>query len=284
MNEVFVAGASSQIGRFLLPQLIESGYRVTAVSRRMPTEASPAHWLQADIAHQRLNELVNAETVVVLAPLGVLVDALSHGHMPRVRRLVAFSSTGAFTKRSSTDRRDQIAAERLLEAESAFRRQCDAHSIASTLFRPTMIYDGISDKNVALIAGFIRRFGFFPLIGTAGGLRQPVHAADLAQACCLALENELTFGKTYNLGGRDVLSYRDMVTQIFFALGRKPHFVPVPQALLKAGLTCARYLPKYRYLNASMAERMSQDMVFDWSAATRDFGYNPRGFSPAFGS
>ncbi|HET8551275.1 MAG TPA: NAD-dependent epimerase/dehydratase family protein [Gammaproteobacteria bacterium] len=283
MSDVLVAGASSQIGRFLLPQLRERGYSVTAVSRRASVELPPVRCLQADITHQRLEEAAIAETVVSLAPLGVIVEALTHDHLPRIQRLVAFSSTGALTKRSSTDPREQAAAARLLEAEAAFRRQCDARSIAWTLFRPTMIYDGTNDKNVALIARFISRFGIFPLVGEAAGRRQPVHAADLARACCDVLTNTNTYNQTYNLGGGEVLSYRDMVTRIFLALSKSPRCVRIPPLLLRAALATARIMPRYRYLNAAMADRMNQDMVFDLAAAARDFGYRPGPFRLDFG-
>ncbi|HET7307833.1 MAG TPA: NAD-dependent epimerase/dehydratase family protein [Gammaproteobacteria bacterium] len=283
MSNALVVGASSQIGRFLLPQLLERGYTVTAVSRRAPVVRPPVRWLRADLAQQRLEAVAAAEAVVSLAPLGVIVEALAHDHLPRVQRLVAFSSTGALTKQSSTDPREKTAAARLLEAEAAFRRQCDTHSIAWTLFRPTMIYDGIHDKNVALIAGFIRRFGFFPLVGRGAGQRQPVHAADLARACGDVLTNTNTYSRTYNLGGGEVLSYRDMVARIFLALGKKPRCVRIPPSLLRAALATARIVPRYRYLNAAMADRMNQDMAFDLAEAARDFDYRPGPFRLDFG-
>ncbi|HET7569592.1 MAG TPA: NAD(P)H-binding protein [Gammaproteobacteria bacterium] len=283
MSAVLVIGASSQIGRFLLPQLQGYGFEVTAVSRHVPAEAPPARWCQADIAHRRLEEVVAARTVVSLAPLGVTVEVLAQGHLPRVQRLVAFSSTGALTKQSSTDPREKAAAARLLEAEAAFRRQCDARSVAWTLFRPTMIYDGTNDKNVALIARFVSRFGFFPLVGEAGGQRQPVHAADLAQACGAVLTNANTYRRTYNLAGGEVLSYRGMVARIFLALGKKPRCVRIPPSLLGAALATARIVPRYRYLNAAMADRMNQDMAFDLTEAAQDFDYRPRPFRPDFG-
>ncbi len=55
------------------------------------------------------------------------------------------------------------------------------------ILRPTLIYGHGRDKNITEIARFIRRFGFFPLLGKANGLRQPIHVEDVAEACFAAL-------------------------------------------------------------------------------------------------
>ena len=69
---------------------------------------------------------------------------------------------------------------------------------------------------------------FFSLLGQASGLRQPVHAEDLALACIQALDDPVTINKTYNLSGGETLSYREMVEKIFRSLGKTVHFLPLP--------------------------------------------------------
>ena len=66
----------------------------------------------------------------------------------------------------------------------------------------TMIYDGVTDGNIAAIAAFIRRRGWFPVAGPARGLRQPVHAADVAAACLAALEKAPLPQTVYAVSGR----------------------------------------------------------------------------------
>lgn len=280
---ILVTGASSLIAAYLVPQLQTRGDTFILTSRSRPLYLDHHHtlnWIRSDLCGNELESRlpVFITTLIHLAPLPLLrssVEALSKSKLARV---IAFGTTSRVTKAGSTDPGEQ----RMVREQSEMEAWLMAHDAASnlrwTLFRPTMVYDGRRDKNVALIARFIRRFGFFPLVGGASGLRQPVHAADLALACCLALENPATFGKSYNLGGGETLSYRDMVTRIFSELDRKPRFISIPPLLLKAGLELARHLPRYRYLNAAMTTRMSKDMVFDWSEAARDFGYSPRSF------
>ena len=130
----------------------------------------------------------------------------------------------------------------------------------------------------AFIARMIRRWRFFPLVDGGRGLRQPVHADDLAGACLSALRNAATFGREYNLSGGQTLSYRAMVQEVFAGLGRTPRFVPVPGWLLKRLVSSLRILPRYRSLSPDMVDRMSMDLCFGHEQARRDFGYAPRPF------
>ena len=87
------------------------------------------------------------------------------------------------------------------------------------------------DRNVTMIARFIRRFGFFPLVGNGKGYRQPVHADDVAAACLMVLNRPITFNRNYNLSGGQTLTFREMVEAIFLALDKKPRIVSIPLIL-----------------------------------------------------
>ena len=84
---------------------------------------------------------------------------------------------------------DQEIACFLEQGEDALRKWAELNRVQWVILRPTLIYGYGQDKNVSEIARFVRRFGFFPLIGKAQGLRQPVHADDVAEACKAALLN-----------------------------------------------------------------------------------------------
>lgn len=282
---VLVTGASSLVARYLVPLLQPGPRKLVLISRTRPDGLPPsqvAHWVRADLHDARWPAALpgRVEVLVHLAPLPLLQPAIAALGCSHLARVIAFGTTSRLTKVRSSATADQRMVKEQCAAEAWLAQYGAASGVHWTLFRPTMIYDGARDKNIALIARFVRRFGFFPLIGAAAGKRQPVHAADLAQACCLALENEAAFGKTYNLSGGEVLSYREMVDRVFTALGRTPRYIRIPPTLLRAGLGLARVLPSYRYLNTAMADRMNKDMVFDSSDAEQAFGYRPRKFDP----
>jgi len=278
---VVVSGASSRLGHFLLPRLVAAGYQVVALSRQPPpaAESGALRWLRVDLT-QPPATLPGAEAsyLLHLARLPLLPVLLPR--LPRLKRVVAFSSTSVFCKADSPDPAEQALAASLAAAEQALISHCQSQGVIWTLLRPTLIYGCGQDQNVSFIARFIERFGFFPLLGTARGLRQPVHADDLAQACLAVLDCEASYGKAYNLSGGETLSYRAMVTAIFQGLGRKPRWLPLPAPVLQMGFALLRVLPRYRHLSAAMLARMNQDLCFDHRLASRDFGYRPRGFAP----
>lgn len=277
---VIVTGAASQVGRFLLPKLADKGYAVTAVSRSgADKKQHNVDWLRADMSRPDF-AWPDGTALIHLAPLGILLERLDAAGLGAIGRVIAFSSTSVLSKQASGNAVERAMIHQLAAAEAKLQERFTQRGIAWTIFRPTMIYDNRSDKNVMLIRRFIQRFGFFPLIGRASGKRQPVHAEDLAEACCLAFANENTFGRIYNLGGGEVLAYRHMVDRIFSELGKPPRYLPVPAAVFRGGIRLARRLPRFRYLNPEMANRMNQDMAFDGSDAARDFDYRPRRFMP----
>jgi nucleoside-diphosphate-sugar epimerase len=285
---VIVTGASSLVGDFLIPRLLAAGFLVHALSRRPAPERRGAPgltWTRLDVAGPlETARLPEAVSLFHLAPLWLLPPLVPLLAERGLKRLVAFGSTSRFTKEASGDPRERDLARHLAAAEVSLAAACEKAGVAWTLFRPTLIYDGRRDQNVAAMARFARRFGFLPVAGAARGLRQPVHAEDLALACLAALDAPATEGRAYDLTGGSVLSFAEMAEAVLRALGRKPRLVHVPLPALRALLGAASVLPGWRHLRAEMADRMDRDLCFDSSSASRDFGYSPRPFSlPASG-
>jgi len=78
------------------------------------------------------------------------------------------------------------------------------------------------------------------------------------------------------------LTYLDMVKRIFETLGRKPRYVRIPLTAFRLAVKLARLHPRFAHLTPDMALRMEADLVFDHTAATRDFGYRPGMFDPSY--
>ncbi len=216
---------------------------------------------------------------ICVAPIWVLPEYFSLLEAHGARRVVVLSSTSRFTKDDSSDPQEQAIALRLAEAEEQAQAWAQSRGVEWVVLRPTLIYGLGRDKNVSEIARFIRRFGFFPLFGKAHGLRQPVHAADVAGACVAALQMPGRANRAYNISGGETLPYSDMVVRIFAAVGRRPRLLTVPLWFFGLATTAVRLLPRYRHWSVAMAERMNRDLVFDHTDAAGDFGFNPRTFA-----
>jgi len=286
-NRVGVLGATSFVGACLLPLLTEARWQVTAFSRRAVGRLGDrVEWRQLAPSPPAPLPLAREEGVsfwVCVAPIWVLPDYFSLLDAQGARRVVVLSSTSRFTKDDSSDPEEQAIALRLTDAEARVREWAESREVEWVILRPTLIYGLGRDKNIAEIARFIRRSGFFPVFGKANGLRQPIHAEDVAGACLAALHAPCAANRAYNISGGETLSYRDMVARVFATLGRPPRLLPVPLAAFRVAVALLRRLPRYRQWSAAMAERMSRDLVFDHAEAARDLGFKPRGFVLAAG-
>jgi nucleoside-diphosphate-sugar epimerase len=289
---VIVTGASGLVGQYLLPLLVQRGFAVRAVSRQPRKPATvgaegTARWVKLDLdgpwaedrrAEARGGPFGSADAFVHAAPIWLLPAWLPAAAEAGVNRLVAFSSTSRFTKQGSSSPGERETARRLTEAEGAVERTCRERRIRWTILRPTLVYGGARDQNVSAIARFVRRFGFFPVAGEGLGKRQPVHAADLAGAALAVLDKPEAFDRAYETPGGETLTYGEMVSRIARGVGRAPRLVHLPPPLLRGALAVASRLPGLGHATPDMADRMNEDLVFDGTAAHRDFGYDPRPF------
>ncbi len=283
-----VLGATSLVGECLLPLLSKTGWPVTAFSRRATERvAGDIEWRRLNAANFSRSAAGSAspqrsEQPIPLwlcaAPVWTLVDYLDFLAACGARRIVALSSTSRFTKDQSSDSAEQVIARKLASAEDHFRAWAEKAEVEWVVLRPTLIYGRGRDKNICEIARFIRRFGFFPLLGPARGLRQPLHVEDLAVSCLAAVTAPDAANRAYDLSGGETLPYREMVRRIFVAMGRRPRLLTVPPGVLRIGVTFMRQLPRSRHWSPAMAERMNRDLVFDHVDAVRDLAFAPRPF------
>ena len=233
-------------------------------------------WAHADLASSNSFTCPPADVLIHTAPIWLLPTRLFRFAEGGVRRVIAFSSTSIVGKQDSTSVAEQATIQSLVTAEDRLRRIADEIGLRLTLLRPTMIYGMGFDRNITRMARMIRNFGFLPICNPANGLRQPVQARDLAEAALAVWENPKTFGKTYNLAGNEVLTYREMVERLFIHLGMKPRLVSLPflPQFLDFLIAC---LP-FAHINGDVARRMNRDLSFDNAPAHEDFGYSPHGF------
>lgn len=259
-------------------RLLMAGERPLALSRQLHVE-DDVDWVQGDLAQPSL-DLPAAENMFCTVDVKLLAAALPRLATPSLRRVVAFTSTSIITKAAS-----EIASERddmrhLAEAEQRLVAVCERIGVEWTILRPTLVYDEGRDANVTRLAGVIRRFGVVPVFGDGSGLRQPVHAEDLAMGALAAMAAPAAANKVYVLAGGEVLSYREMVGRIFDGLQMPRRTIPAPPWVWRAAFRAMK--PLFPGANVAMGARMLQNMNFDTSAAQADFGWNPRPFRPRF--
>lgn len=278
-----VIGATSFVGRCLLP-LVQSSYKVVAFSRQSGMQSTlQVDWhLPPNIggSADQFNgfEKRRISYWICLAPIWVLPEYFQILKASGAKRVVALSSTSRFTKNYSSEASERLFVERLINAEHQVQLWAESQGVEWVIVRPTLIYGIGKDKNISEIIRLIRRFRFFPLLGAANGLRQPVHVQDVAEACFAALLSSVAMNKSYNISGREIITYKQMVERIFTVLGIRVCFLNLPLGLMRLGVLILSVLPRFRSWTPAMVERMNQDLVFDHSEATADFDFSPRAF------
>ncbi|QOZ48642.1 epimerase [Bradyrhizobium sp. CCBAU 53340] len=274
-----VIGGNGVVGSYIVGHLARQGKLVFALSRSK-RERSEGEWIRADLLEPNTLILPTFSTLYCTANAVLLADALPYLLNPSVKRVVAFSSTSVFTKQDTEVAAEKELIRQLLAAEQKIVAACQQRSIEWTILRPTLIYDEGRDSNITPLSQLIRRFRFMPLVGGAPGLRQPVHAEDLAVGAIAAAASHAAANKFYSLGGSETLSYREMIGRIFDALHLQRRLIPLPSWLWRAGFGLAQ--PLFPGSNVAMGIRMMRDMTFDCTPAARDFGWSPRAFHPIF--
>jgi nucleoside-diphosphate-sugar epimerase len=277
---VLISGATSQIGRFLLSQFSDSQFDVYAISRNNNIDFDGVTWIKFDLQKDNFSLLYkyNINILIHLAEITMTTDLVAN--LKSLERVIAFSSTSLVVKKDSKNLNDRRLSTQLQEGESNLIQSCSEKNVQWTIFRPTLIYGSGLDQNIEFITQFIKRYHFFPIMGKGNGLRQPVHAYDLAQASLNVIDARATYCKIYNLSGGEVLTYFEMVSRVFNSLDKAPVIIRFPKVLFYIAVSLLRFFKRFKHLNTGMVDRLNEDLYFDSSDAKNDFGYNPNIFFP----
>lgn len=268
---VLVIGASSQIGRFLLPRLVASGESVLALSRHSRPACEGVSWLRGTLPEQ-VPSLPALSAIISLGPLPGLAAWLAQVSLRDAPRVIATSSMSADSKRDSQVPGEREISRQLRDGEAALAAACDRHGCGWTVLRPTLVYGAGLDKSLTPIARRAMRLRLFPL--PAGrGLRQPVHADDVAQAALAALECSAAVGRVLPIGGGERLPAAEMFARVRRSLPRATVPLPMPAWLLR---WAQRGVPRLR----GPVSRLDSDLIADNSELQRLLGLHPRPFRP----
>ena len=274
-----VIGGTGLVGGYIVEHLLRVDQRPFVLSRSQ-RDTPGVDWFRGDLARPDTLKFPAYATLYCTADAVLLANALPQLFNPSLRRIVAFSSTSVITKQDSELAAERAAIKKLADAERRIAAACEQHNVGWTILRPTLIYAEGRDTNITPLSRLIRRFGFMPLVGGGPGLRQPVHAEDLAIGALAAASSRVAINKVYSLPGGETLTYREMIGRIFDGMRLPRRTISVPPSLWRAGFILAK--PLFPGANVAMGTRMMKDMTFDSTPAVRDFGWNPRAFNPVF--
>ena len=248
---VTLIGGGGFLGRYVAQDLLKAGARLRIAQRDprsalfLRTQGGLGQTQFAAIDVTRPDSIARAiegsDGVVNL--VGVLkgnfhaVQAEGAGNVARaaaaagVGALVHVSAIGADAASPSAYGRSKAAGEEQVRAGFA----------KATILRPSIVF-GREDQFVNRFAGMIASAPVVPVL-RAGAKFQPVYVGDVAAVVAKALADPETFGgKTFELGGPDVLTMGALIRWIAQAIGRTPSIVELPD-LAGALIARAGFLP-----------------------------------------
>ena len=277
---VVVLGASNLIAGRLLPRLAAAGVETLAVARRDVALPPGVAFARVDFEADAPWTVPPGAAVVSVLPLALLATSLDR--LRGARSVVAIGSTSLHSKADSDDPKDRATARKLGRAEAALADWCGRHGATWTVLRPTLVYDGRGDRNVARMIRLVRRARVLPIARPSSGLRQPIHVDDIAKAILGALDEPRAADRAFDIAGGEVLTYRAMAERVFASQGLKPRFVVLPVPLLRFAFGAAARVGILREtgFGSAVFARMNQDLVFDVAEGLDVLGYAPRGFQP----
>lgn len=245
-RNVLLIGGSGFVGSRIAHQLSARGVRVVVPTRRrerakhlilLPTVEA----VEADVHDPATLQQLSAGQDAVISLVGILQSrrgtpygpdfARVHVELPKkivkacrhtgVRRIVHISALRSAVDAPSMYLRSKANGEAAICAAEP--------EIATTIVRPSIVF-GPGDSFLNLFAGLARRAPVLPL-ASPNARFQPVYVEDVARVVAETLDNEASFGQSYELCGPTVYTLRQLVEYVCRLIGRRPQIIGLSPGL-----------------------------------------------------
>lgn len=270
---ITIIGGSGFVGRHIVRALAERGYRIRVACRRpdlaghvqplgvpgqvMPVQANvrfPASLAAAcEGAHAVINLTgvlysAGAQTFDAVHVFGAEASAKA-AKAARAKIFIQMSALGADRQSPAEYARSKA------EGEARAR----ANFPGAIVIRPSIIF-GPEDQFFNRFAAMSRFAPALPLIGGGETRFNPVFVGDVAEAFARLTDRGEADGRTYELGGPDTMSFKQILEFTLATIGRKRLLVPVPWMIARLQGMVLGLLPK-PLLTADQVELLKTDNV-----------------------
>lgn len=289
---VTVYGGSGFVGRHVVQALARTGCRIRVAVRRpdLAGHLQPLggvgqiHAVQANLRYQDsvMHAAEGADAVVNL--VGILYETgkqkfsvvQSDGarnvalaaKLAKCSAMVHVSAIGADTRSPS------LYAQSKAKGESNVRKAFPK----AVILRPSIVF-GPEDDFFNRFAALARLSPILPLIGGGQTRFQPVYVGDVAQAVVKALEGKAESGRIYELGGPEILTFKEVLQRVLKYSGRKRLLVPVPFWLAHLQAMVLQLLPR-PLLTVDQVRLLERDNVVSVNARARRMTLEGLGIDP----
>ncbi|MCO6187335.1 complex I NDUFA9 subunit family protein [Rhizobium sp. L1K21] len=294
---VTIFGGSGFVGRHIVRALAKRGYRIRVAVRRpdLAFHLQPlgnVGQISAVQANLRFRSSVDAAVKgsdYVINCVGILfakgrntfesvqdfgARAVAEATRAAGAKLIHISAIGADTDSES------------VYAASKARAEKAIHEILpeAIIMRPSIIF-GPEDNFFNKFAAMARFAPALPLIGGGKTAFQPVFVGDVAEAVARGVDGKLETGKTYELGGPEILTFREILEMILEETDRERPLVSIPFGVASLIGSISSMVPFVDPpLTADQVELLKTDNVVSQEAADAGLTLDGMGISPTLAS
>ena len=252
---VTVFGGSGFLGRHVVRALANRNYRVRVAVRRPELtgylqplgRVGQIHAVQANLRFAESVEAAVRDADGVVNLVGILFekgrqrfDAIQTQGAETVARAAA--AAGASLVHLSAIGADENSPSHYARSKAAGERLVLAAQPTAVIMRPSFAF-GTDDAFFNRFAAMAQLSPMLPLPGGGEVRSQPVFAADIGEAVAQAVDGEAKPGTTYELGGPEVHTFKELMQFILATIERRRLLVPVPFGLMKLQASILQYLP-----------------------------------------
>ena len=277
---VTVFGGSGFVGRYVVRALAQRGWRVRAAVRRpdlagqlqpygavgqvMAVQANlrPEFRWSVERAVEGADAVVNLVGILSQWGKQTFASVQSEGAAV-VAEATKAAGISSFVHMSALGANADSAS---LYARSKAEGEAAALSAVpgAVVVRPSVIFgpDDSFFNKFALMATFSP---VLPLVGGGKTRFQPVYVVDVAEAIARAVEGGATAGATYELGGPEVMDFRQILECVLAETGRKRLLAPLPFPLAKLQARVLQLLPN-PLLTVDQVELLKSDSIVSEAA------------------
>jgi NADH dehydrogenase len=276
---VTVFGGSGFLGRNVVRALCKRDYRVRVAVRRpelagylQPSgKVGQVHVVQANLRYPASVETALRDSHVVINLVGILAeggaqsfDAVQAKGAETIAKAAA--TVGARMVHVSAIGADAESPSAYARAKAAGEAAVLAAVPSAIIFRPSVVF-GPEDQFTNRFAALARMSPVMPLIGGETKM-QPVYVGDVATAIADAVDGKAKAGATYELGGPEVLTMREIIEAILEITDRKPMLVPLPFGLARLQANFLQFAPGLLKLTPDQVKLLARDNVVSDAAKT----------------
>lgn len=254
--KIALIGGTGFVGGYLVDALLAAGHDINILARpgsEGKLRSGSVHVVSGDLSsHAVLHDALEGCDAVIYN-VGILREFPRRGITFEQTQYQGVVDTVATAKEAGVSRMLLMSAIGVKDPGTRYqatKRRAELHALSSgldvTVLRPSVIFGdprGTMEFATQLYRDMVRPP--IPAAGFAGVSMSPVHIEDVADAFIAALGDTSTIGKTIELAGPEILSWKEMVRQIADAAGKSKVILPVPIWIMRVGATLFDWLPFY---------------------------------------